>query len=1326
MNWTKDQQRIIDARDCNLLVSAAAGSGKTAVLVERIIQMISDREHPMDIDELLVVTFTKAAAAQMKDKITAAIEEMLNQEPDNEHYLRQLNYINRANILTIDSFCYQVVKEHFHILGIDPGIRIGEPGEIGLLREEILEQVIEKYYETRPDFVDFSDAFSADKNDSKVEDYIAKIDTISASYPRPEEWICQAKESLYVQSEDEFLNLRFAKQYIKELRLITSEIKDEVLELLEKARGVDGPIHLEKTLLSDVELLDDILSAVTYSQFAELSGVKFAIMARAGKGKYDEGIAEDIKKAREDYKDQISAMLSVFALPFDAVLSQMEQQRPMLSALLDIADEFRECFLQAKLEQGILEFSDVEHFALQVLCQGYDEDGEPVPSDTGRELSEDFREILIDEYQDSNYLQEAILKCVSTVSQGKNNIFMVGDVKQSIYSFRMARPDLFMEKYHTYSPEEGKPCRKLLLKNNFRSRANVLETINYIFYQIMESDLGGIDYTGDEALVPGREFPELDSNVDDTVELLLGESKNFVFLNSTDTEVSSEKQENLDDELEDIGKVELEASMVARRIRKMLGEEGDAPFLVTDNQSGELRPARFGDIVILFRAPAGLQQIFSEVLMNYNIPVKVQNENGYFDSVEVSLILSLLRVVDNPHNDVELMAALRGFFGGLNQDELAMLALVKRELEKKQQADTKQDDQKLEGVKQQKKGKEYFYKTVRLLAQYGADMENDQSLDAVLQGSLSGHRAYLTEVLSPKCARFVKLIEELQERKSYAAMGQVLADIYYHIGYYYYVKAMPEGTQRTRNLDLLMAETRRFEQGTYHTLFDFLRFVNKLMDKKIALGGDPAPESSEDVVRIMSIHKSKGLEFPVVFLSGIGRNFNQMDAKTSLIVHSDYYLGAKYIDIRKRCGNDTFNRKVFSSLMQTESIAEELRILYVGLTRAKEKLIMTGVTPDIPAMVKKYAMVARREHQQLPYRIIHSAKNYLDLLVAAFMRNREFHEAMLGVQPRLDKKGEHILSAEYEQSFVLKEPAIRFRTEVYDFKNMVVQHVQSSLDKQMDKRKWLAEWEQTPALLKEQLERRLAWIYADEELTHLKSKLSVTEIKRIYETDYEPSDVIKRPGRVEGDYVPTVPHFIAGDQPLNAAEKGTWMHKTMELFDNANVTTKEEVEKHLDSLRQEGYLPEETTEFVTVDKIAAFAVSDLGKRMCQAARDGKLYKEKQFVIGVPADRLMADMPEKKGDRADIINRSEKNRTPIVVQGIIDAYFQEGDNLILLDYKTDHVKAGQEQILTDRYYSQLLYYKDTLEQLTGLTVSETYLYSFALDKEIPVPMPEKAK
>ena len=1262
MNWTADQKKIIDARNCNLLVSAAAGSGKTAVLVERIIQMISDKENPIDIDQLLVVTFTKAAAAQMRDKIARAIEKMLEREPENEHYLKQMNYINRANILTIDSFCYQVVKEHFYVLGIDPGIRIGDTGEIGLLREEVLEQVIEQLYESNHDFVDFADAFSADKNDEKVEEYILKVYDVCSSYPRPEEWTRQAREALLTDTEEGFNSLLVVKHYFEELHSTAEGIKTKILSVLAQARSLDGPLYMEKALVSDVELIDSIISARTYTQFAELVAWKFENIGRGKKGTYDEELAEEIKKTRDSYKKEIKTLLSAFDIPFDRMLSQMKEQAPMLVALLDAVDMFRQQFMQEKLSKNILEFSDVEHFALQVLCTSYDEEGNPIPSEIGKEMSENFAEILIDEYQDSNYLQEAILSCVSTVSQGKNNIFMVGDVKQSIYSFRMARPDLFMDKYHTYKMDEGESCRKLLLKNNFRSRANVLESINYIFYQIMGRDLGGIEYTEDEALVPGREYP---AGTDDNVELLIGESRNFDFLSDLNDAAISEKEENLDEELEDIGKLELEAAMVAKRMEELLGKNGQPPLKIVDDKTGSLRDVTYGDMVILFRAPMAFQQVFYETLTARGIPVRVQNEKGYFDTVEIRLLLSLLKTVDNPYNDVELAAVLRSCFGECSNDNLALLILEKRKLEKK-------NDIRMQ-----------LYDIVKYVV-----LSADASTEVP---------AFITD----KCKKVYGLINHLQELKDYTGISEILSYIYKQEEYYYFVESMPEGEMRVRNLDLFYQEALKCGKGGFCSVFHFLKYVDRLQKKSIMLGGDPGTESNEDVVRIMSIHKSKGLEFPVVFLSGIGKNFNLMDTKTPLIIHSDYFVGAKYRNTKKRCGNDSFIRKAMASLMITESIAEELRIFYVGLTRAKEKLIMTGVTSDVPALVKKYEDIAKRKEERLSFANVHTAKNYLDLIVMSLMRNDVFEKAMEQVRKRMDKKGENIISAGYQKTVTLKKPEIHLVVNIYDFENLLVEHVQSDTERQMNREMLLEQWENANTDSKEKLLEALSWEYEHVNITKQKTKLSVTEIKRIYETDYEPSDVIIRDSTLADDYEPPMPQFLARSRKMNAAEKGTWMHKAMELLDFANIETKEQVTESLAAMRGDGRIPDETKEFITTEKIYALLNSALGKRIQEAAKQGKFYKEKQFVVGVPVSRIM----ECKED--DLI----------IVQGIIDAYFEEAGKLILIDYKTDKVKASQEEILKKRYDTQLQYYKDTLEQLTGLSVAETYLYSFALDKEI---------
>ena len=1350
MNWTTDQKKIIDARDCNLLVSAAAGSGKTAVLVERIIQMISDAEHPVNIDELLVVTFTKAAAAQMKDKIAKAIERLLEQDPDNMHYRKQMDYVNRANILTIDSFCFQVVKEHFHLLGIDPGIRIGEAGEIGLLRQEVLEEVIEEFYQKDPNFVRFSDAFSSDKNDAKVEEYILKVYDVSASYPQPTEWTRQARAALHVESEEDFMELSYVKAYLAQIKSTAEGIRNRILKALDMARQTDGPLYMEKALLSDIQLVDDILSARTYSGFSDLREQGFANIGRGKKGGYDEDIAEQIKKLRDEYKKQINALLSSFAMPLETVLEQMQDEEPMLKALLDSTDVFRERFLEKKIEKGILEFSDVEHLALQVLCKGYDANGDAMPSRIGEEMSEQFCEILIDEYQDSNYLQEAILRCVSTVPQGRNNIFMVGDVKQSIYGFRMARPDLFMDKYRTYETEEGAACRKIMLSNNFRSRANVLASINYAFYQIMGEDLGGIEYTEAEALVPGREFPEVK---DDSVELLLGESKEFEFLQLQDAEESAKKKETLDEELEDIGKMELEASMVAGRMEELLGKNGK-PYQIVDEDTGELRDVTYRDMVILLRAPARFGPVFSEILSGRGIPVKVQNEKGYFDTVEIRLLLSLLRMLDNPHNDVELAAVMRSYFGGFRNEELAILSMIRRQIEsqsdttripfysvvqmldawgkgapserkqpeKPDQADFEGKDTQDEGkqpeepdqVHSERKDTQDEGKQPEKPDQADSEGQKDRAVvDSVFEKIRTDLDADVWKEIVLKCGNIVCLTETLQQKMTYATIGQILNTIYYDMGYYYYVEAMPEGRLRVRNLDLFLSETKRFEDGPYRSLFDYLRYVDRLLTHSIGLGGDPSPESSENVVRIMSIHKSKGLEFPVVFLSGIGKNFNYMDTKTPLIVHPDYYLGARYVNPEKRYGNDTFSKKAIAGLMITESISEELRVFYVGLTRAKEKLILTGVTPDIPALIKRYEEAAYRKEVKLSYSVVHTANNYLDLMTAGLIRNEAFGKAMKGVRKRMNKNGDAILSAEYEQPVLITEPEMRLKVFVYDFENLVVNHIQSNLEKQMDRKMMLEEWKNMPAANVEQMESNLKWHYALEWMTEQKSKLSVTEIKRIYETDHEPSDVVEHPSVSGQAYEPPLPQFLSGEKPMDAAEKGTWVHKTMELLDFTKVETKEDVAQALEQMWREDRIPKETKTFITADMLYTFVCSNLGKRMQKAAKDGILFKEKQFVVGVPAKRLHSD---RAGSKEETIQKEGVN-DQIVVQGIIDAYFREGDHLILLDYKTDYVKPGQQEMLGKRYRTQMLYYKDTLEQLTGLPVTEVYIYSFALGEII---------
>lgn len=1301
MKFTPDQEKVIEARNCDLLVSAAAGSGKTAVLVERIIRMLSDADSPIDIDQLLVVTFTKAAAAQMKEKIEGQLERKLLEHPNNEHYIRQINYMRRANILTIDSFCYKVVKEHFYLLGIDPGIRVGDAGEMGLLRREVLEQVMEEFYEKSPDFVRFSDAFSADKNDEKIEDYILKIYDVSASYPRPFLWTKTAREQLAPRDESELCNLAYAKDYFAEIKSSAEGIRQRILLALEQVRSIDGPAYMEKAFLSDLELVDCVIAAKTYTHFFNMSNPKFANIGRGKKGTYDEEMAEKLKQTRDGYKKELKELLAAFELPLERVLFQQQEQAPMLCALLDIVDSFRNEFLNAKLERNVLEFSDVEHFALQVLCEDYDADGLPVPSRIAKEYGEQFLEILIDEYQDSNFLQEAILGCVSKHYLGGHNMFMVGDVKQSIYSFRMARPDLFMEKYHSYEEVENAGSRKLLLKNNFRSRANVLAGINYMFYQLMGEELGGIEYTKDQALVPGIDFSK---GVDDSVEILIGESKNYDFLTDGDLEMTPRKEENLDEELEDIGRMELEASMIAQKIRELMGGEDSERFMVSGKE-GE-RPLSYGDIVLLLRAPAAFSMVFSETLMNQGIPVTLQNEKGYFDKVEIRTLISLLRSLDNPLNEVEFAAVLRGCFCGLTSDELAVLVLIKRYSEKKICEATNEN-------KNAKKNFVSLFDIVYKLAEYMAGKQDAWSKD--LETEFLEYRKILWEGLLPKCHKLYGLFATLKKLQREERVSDLLVYIYDEAGYASYVEVMPEGKRRLRNLELFLTEARDYEAKHAGSLFAFLSYVDRLEEKAITLGGDPSEDNDEDAVRIMSIHKSKGLEFPVVFLAGMGKKFNRTDVKTPLIIHSDYYLAAKYRNVQKRCGNDSFSRKAVAARMLTENIAEELRIFYVGLTRAKDKLILTGVTPDIVAQVKKYENVASLKEQKLSYSVVHTAESYLDFTVMSMIRNPAFCEGMKKVRKRMDKKGEHILSAEYQNKYPLVNPKCNICVRVYDFENLLVGHMRLNEELRLDRFSALKQLENAPKQNMEEVKRVLSWKYQDIELTRQKSKLSVTEIKRLYETDFESSDILNKPERSQEQYNPPLPEFIAGKQPLNALQRGTWVHKTMELFDFAGIETKEQIDMALEAMQKDGRIIEQTKDFIKADMIWELIHSELGGRMRMAAKNGKLYKEKQFVVGVPVSRLLPEYQKKVHPVDGTEDKSEERL--VVVQGIMDAYFEEDGKLILLDYKTDHVKPGQEELLKKRYDTQMRYYRDTLEQLMGMEVTETYIYSFSLNKAI---------
>jgi ATP-dependent helicase/nuclease subunit A len=980
----------------------------------------------------------------------------------------------------------------------------------------------------------------------------------------------------------------------------------------------------------------------------------------------DDELVLQVKKTRDGYKKRINSILDNFAAPIEEVLGEISEQKAMMNAYIDSVEEFSRRFMDAKLEAGLLGFSDVEHFALSILSDGKDDEGNVIPSKIGKELSKRFTEVMIDEYQDSNFLQEDILRCVSAMYEGDNNMFMVGDVKQSIYGFRMARPDLFLDKYMRYSEEKTAPERRILLKKNFRSRANVLECINYIFYRIMMKDIGGIDYDEDVALVPGRDYIESQG---DEVELLIGESKEVDYL---DADNASSDEEHLNDEYIDVSSLELEACMVADRIKKLFEDN----YQVVDDKTGELRPVAYSDIVLLFRSPKSYQPVFCEVLMRRGIPVRTQNENGYFDSTEIRGIMSFLNVLDNPYNDLELVASLRGYYGMVDTDELSCMMLDKRAVCKKQGANI-------------------------ALYEYVRDYVCDDS--------------YLPDIcevdwlqIKRKCKAVVEKIEYYEKEKLIKSASEIIREILYEDRYYYYVLAMPEGSVRCRNLELFLDQTIKYEKNSYRTLFDFIRFMKKLADKDVSLGGDPTIETSDDIVRIMSIHKSKGLEFPVVILAGLAKNFNLMDSQNAIVFHPDYCISAKYVDVKNRRGKNTFSRSAFASLIREDNIAEELRVLYVALTRAKEKLIMTGVVKDLPKLIKNYSSDAGKSSVSLPYGKILNSASYLDWIVLSLIRNKTFNLAMNGVRKRYDKDG-NIVSASYELGKPLDIGQTRFVIRTFDYDSMLVSQITTSVDRDSERNDKLSDFIDSKGGNEELINIKLSKVYANEVYTTQKSKMAVTEIQRLYEQKESTAQKSEEvPEYSVDNYKAAVPLFASGKLPMTPAERGTWFHKFMEVIDNSYIDSKGKACEVTEKVYDEGRIPSELKTILTADKLWSFANSSIGIRMRQADLNGKLYKERKFVIGVSADFA-------QGNANEMTDATTEDT--VVVQGIVDAYFEEDDGIVLVDYKTDKVDEGNEEVLTQRYKMQMDYYSRTLSQLTGIKVKEIYLYSFALDKPI---------
>ncbi len=1266
VSWTTEQQQVIDLRNRNILVSAAAGSGKTAVLVERIVKIITDKNHPVDIDHLLIVTFTNAAAAEMRERIGNAIEKALDEQPGDEHLLRQLTLIHNAQITTIDSFCLYVVRNHFHEIDLEPNFRIGDEGELKLLREDVLGRVLEQNYEEPSEaFSDFVEGYASGRTDAALNEMILQLYEFSRSYPWPEKWLDSFVGAYSIETREELDRAEWLAPLTENICFVLKDCEQLLKQALAITQQDDGPDMYEKAVQSDLEKYEG-LSRLT--SFCELSGalsdIKYDRLASSRGFEGDPDKLELVKSLREQAKDVVKKLCrQYFFCSPEMMIEQLERTEPMLEEVVRLTKQFADEFAAAKRRKNLVDFHDVEHFALQILV---DEETEKAKK-TAEEFRDTFEEIMIDEYQDSNEVQETLLRSISREERGENNIFMVGDVKQSIYRFRLARPELFMKKYDSYSLEES-TTQRIDLHKNFRSREEVLTCTNDIFYKIMARSLGNVEYDAEAALYPGASYPV---SADFIPEILLADSNDELL---EDTELTDKKT--------------LEAKIVAEEIKHLMKTQP-----VTDKAAGTLRAARYSDIVILLRSLSGWADSLVEVLNENGIPAHTVSSTGYFSTVEVQTVLSMLRLLDNPRQDIPMAAVLRSPMAGLTDEELAVLRLEDGSVPFHEAV-----LELAEGLYEEDGQKE--------ISDSEADSEADQKQGRNADGKKEDD---IETTAHRKLLKFYKKYRQLRQLVPDTPIHELIEIILRETGYGHYVAAMPAGNRRTANLNMLLEKAAAYEKTSYKGLFHFVRYIDELQKYDVDFGEADMVGENEDVVRIMSIHKSKGLEFPIVIVSGMGKNFNKQDTRSKMVLHPELGIGLDYMDGKKRIKSPTIAKKAIAKQIDLENLGEELRVLYVALTRAKEKLILTGTLKDAPEKLeffRQQANLSKAADRPLSYLTREGASGYLDWILPAVLSYGD-----------------------------------KYPVRIVEAAELVLDEVENQLEQNEDLTERIGEIKAADPQLVGQLKQRFSQRYPYQVDVLRKNKYSVSELKhRAMREKFEAEQEETIPAFLEEPVTPTIPLFIQRqgsveqETPNRGALRGTAVHRVMECYDFASEKS---VQEQMDAMEKEEKITADMRALVREQTVADFVSSETGKRMALAQRGGALYREKPFVMGFTEEELEnygfgagAQMIENEAQtenaQQEIMseNVSQENHMHeedlTLIQGIIDVFWIEDDGITVLDYKTDRVDTAQE--LIDRYATQLKLYADALERVFAtrkLKVKEILIYSFRLEKLISI-------
>lgn len=1238
--WTEEQLKSIVTRECNLLVAAAAGSGKTAVLVERIIRIIQNEEKPVDIDRLLVVTFTSAAAAEMRERIAAAISKALEGKPDSKLLQRQLTLLSRSNITTMHSFCLDVIKNHFHTIDLDPSFRISDETENTLLKLEIVNDIFEEYYEREDvEFKRLLEAYSGYRDDEKLKNIVLDLYRFSMSGPWPGKWLIEKAEEFNIKTVEELNKTEWVKVLKENIRVEVNGYLSMLKKALSIINETDGLEPYIEAFSSDIDGLKKVYDSLDYGLhdiYQSLSAINFVRLKVIKKNTVsDEEAKKVVKSIRDTVKKKISKLIEdSFTMTPEESLEGIQKVYPFMKTLSEITLEFSNRFAEKKKEKNILDFNDLEHLCLKILIE--DSDGEIKPSKVALDFQEYFDEVLVDEYQDSNNVQETIIGLVSRKFSNNPNVFMVGDVKQSIYRFRQAKPELFLDKYNNYSMKEEGKNRKIQLYKNFRSREEVISGVNYIFKKVMSDTVGELEYTDEEALNLGANYKVIEEEGTITA----GPIELHILDKSGVSEISEDESEDNDElEEEELDSITLEARIVAKRINELMNHKDGKVFKVLDKGTGDYRPLRYKDIVILLRATKNWSEAFLDELGSEGIPVYADTGTGYFESIEIRTIMSLLKIIDNPMQDVPMIAVLRSPIMGFTAEELADIRLLNKE--------------------------KYFYEIIR-------DISNEEY--------------EVNEELKSKCTNLIISLDKWRRRAIYTPIDEFIWHLYMDTAYFGYVGAMPNGTLRQANLKILFQRARQYEQTSFKGLFNFINFINKLRKSSGDMGSAKILGENEDVVRIMSIHKSKGLEFPVVFTSGVGKQFNLMDLNSAILYHDDLGFGPEYVDLEKRNAYSTLSKEAIKKRIRLETLSEEMRILYVAFTRAKEKLIITGATRNLEKSTSSWVSSATLDEEIILPSEVLKGKSYLDWIAMAMCKHRDGEPFREYVGASRD-----IITNDFSTW------EVNFWT-----KNLLTGDKNLELvDKNEEDKLFITSEIDT---VDKEIERRLGFKYRYFEAGALPSNISVSDLKR---AAYEDEELDARTVKIFGDKEVIKPKFLQEKKGLSSAQKGTIMHFVMQKLNFEKVSTINEIKEQVEDMVNRDLLTKEEASVIRYKKIQSFFKSTLGKRLLDSYRRGLLVqKELPFFTEVSSIELDKSL-------AKDIYENELVR----LQGIIDCFFEEDDEIVLLDYKTDYVEEGNEESIKERYRVQIQYYKEAIEKITGKKVKESYLYLFYLDKEI---------